>query len=186
MSTPLTVHPAKTEQNADAAIAQVAETAVSATTAATAAATDMAHRTTDAFAPVLKSAQAHVAELTGTIAAEMQQAETKTQEIMRTFAEEMKNAEAKTKALTAVYVEEFTKAQKMALDWSAALPMQWAQMTSRSLHSCQVAVERSLNASISFADAMNVDWISDMTRRNAKAMTGMMDSTVAQVGGMLK
>lgn len=185
-ATNTTAQTAQDGATADAAITQVAETVVSATTAVKDAASEMAHRTTDAFAPVVKSAEAHMAELTGTITAEVKKAETKTQELMYTFTEEMKNAEAKTKALTEVYVEEFTKAQKAGLDWSAAFPTQWAHMTSRSMHSYQVAVERSLNATISFADAMNIDWISDLTRRNAKAMTDMVDSTVAQVGGLLK
>jgi len=166
----------------DAAVAQVTNNVVKATEAAT----DMVHRTTDAFAPVVKSAEARLAELSGTVTAEVKKAEQQTHQLLQTFADELKDAEAKAKELTALYSDELKKAQAAGRDWTENFGGQWSDFASRSLHSYQVAVERSLDATVSFADAMKIDWLSELTRRNAQAMTDLLNASVGQAGAASK
>ncbi len=160
----------------DAAVAQVTNNVVK----ATAAATDMVHTAADAFAPVVKSAEARLAELSGTVTAEVKKAEEQTHQLLRTFADELQDAEAKAKELTALYSEELQKAQAAGREWTETFSGQWSELASRSLHGYQLAVERSLDATISFADAMKIDWLRDLTRRNAKAMTDLLQASVGQ------
>jgi hypothetical protein len=166
----------------DAAVTQVTDSVVN----ATAAATDMFHRAADAFAPVVKSAEARMAELAETVSAEMKKAEASTKDMLTTFTEELKGAEVKTQELTAVYADEIKKVEAAGREWTETFSSQVSDWTARSFDSYQVAVERSLSATISFAEAMKIEWITDLTRRNAKVMTDLVDASVSQAGGLLK
>ena len=134
----------------ETAVAQVTETVAATVSKATSVANDLITHTTDALAPVVRSAEAKTAELTEAFTAEVKKAEAKTREWTETFAAEAKKAAA------------------------------------QSFDTYQKAVQRYLDVTIEFIDTWKNEAVSDLTRRNAKAVTDMVDASVGQAHDLLK
>src|SRR6478672_3930357 len=81
-------------EKAENAVAQVTETVSSTVSKATAVANDLVTKTTDAFAPIVKSAEEKTQELTSAFADEVKKAEAKGQELTEQFTAEVKKAVA--------------------------------------------------------------------------------------------
>ena len=152
----------------ETAVAQVTETVAATVSKATSVANDLITHTTDALAPVVRSAEAKTAELTEAFAGEVKKAEAKTAELTEAFTAEVKKAEAKTREWTETFAAEAKKAAAQSFD------------------TYQKAVQRYLDVTIEFIDTWKNEAVSDLTRRNAKAVTDMVDASVGQAHDLLK
>ena len=152
----------------EAGVAQVTETVAATVSKATSVANDIVTRTTDALAPVVRSAEAKTADLTESFTAEVKKAEAKTAELTESFTAEVKKAEAKIREWTENFAAEAKKAAAHSFD------------------TYQQAVQRYLDMTIEFVDTWKNEAVSDLTRRNAKAVTDMVDASVGQAHELLK
>lgn len=150
------------------AVAQVTETVASTVSKATAVANDIVTKTTDAFTPVVKSAEA------------------KTQELTEQFAAEVRKAEAKTQELTEAWVAEYRKAEARVQEYAEAFTAEVRKVVVISVDSYQEAVRRYLDLTVEFVDTFKNETVSELTKRNAKAITELVDASVSQAHDLLK
>ena len=132
------------------AVAQVTETVASTVSKATAVANDIVTKTTDAFTPVVKS------------------------------------AEAKTQELTEAWVSEYRKAEARAQEYAEAFTAEVRKVVVISVDSYQEAVRRYLDLTVEFVDTFKNETVSELTKRNAKAITELVDASVSQAHDLLK
>jgi Mg2+ and Co2+ transporter CorA len=132
------------------AVAQVTETVASTVSKATAVANDIVSKTTDAFTPVVKS------------------------------------AEAKTQELTEAWVAEYRKAEARAQEYAEAFTAEVRKVVVISVDSYQEAVKRYLDLTVEFVDTFKNETVSELTKRNAKAITELVDASVSQARDLLK
>jgi len=132
------------------AVAQVTETVASTVSKATAVANDIVTKTTDAFTPVVKS------------------------------------AEAKTQELTEAWVAEYRKAEARAQEYAEAFTAEVRKVVVISVDSYQEAVRRYLDLTVEFVDTFKNETVSELTKRNAKAITELVDASVSQAHDLLK
>jgi|GEM_PF-930898 len=170
----------------EAPVAQVTETVAATMSKATAVANDIVTRTTEALTPVVKSAEGRTQELTDAFAAEVKKAEAKTQEWTETFAAEVKKAEVKGQELTEAFAAEVKKAEAKTQQWAETFTTEVKKVAAQSVDTYQKAVHRYLDLTIEFVDILKNDAVSDLTRRNAKAVTELVDASVGQAHELLK
>ena len=170
----------------ETAVAQVTETVAATVSKATSVANDLITHTTDALAPVVRSAEAKTAELTEAFAGEVKKAEAKTAELTEAFTAEVKKAEAKTAELTEAFTAEVKKAEAKTREWTETFAAEAKKAAAQSFDTYQKAVQRYLDVTIEFIDTWKNEAVSDLTRRNAKAVTDMVDASVGQAHDLLK
>ncbi|HOZ59533.1 MAG TPA: hypothetical protein PKY70_15225 [Nakamurella multipartita] len=173
-------------EKAENAVAQVTETISATVSKATAVANDLVTKTTDAFAPVVKSAEEKTQELTAAFAEEVKKAEAKGQELTEQFAAEVKKAEAKAQELSENLTEEYKKAEAKAKEYAEAFAAEVKKVVVISVDTYQEAVKRYLELTVDFVDSFKNDAVSDLTKKNAAAITELVDASVAQTKDLLK
>ena len=132
------------------AVAQVTETVASTVSKATAVANDIVTKTSDAFTPVVRS------------------------------------AEAKAQELTEAWVAEYRKAEAKAQEYAEAFTAEVRKVVVISVDSYQEAVRRYLDLTVEFVDTFKNETVSELTKRNAKAITELVDASVSQAHDLLK
>ncbi len=168
------------------AVAQVTDTISATVSKATAVANDLVTKTTDAFTPVVKSAEAKTQELTAAFAEEVKKAEAKGQELTEQFTAEVRKAEAKAQELSETWVAEYKKAEAKAQEYAEAFTAEVKKVVVISVDSYQEAVKRYLDLTVEFVDTFKNDAVSELTKKNAKAITELVDASVSQTHDLLK
>src|SRR6478752_147441 len=149
-------------EKAENAVAQVTETVSSTVSKATAVANDLVTKTTDAFAPIVKSAEEKTQELTAAFADEVKKAEAKAQELAEAWTEEYKKAEAKAKEYTETFTAEVKKVVVISVDTYAE------------------AVQKYLDLTVEFVETLKNDAVLDLTKKNAKTISELVEASVSQ------
>lgn len=173
-------------EKAENAVAQVTETVSATVSKATAVANDLVTKTTDAFAPIVKSAEEKTQELTAAFADEVKKAEAKGQELTEQFAAEVKKAEAKAQELAEAWTEEYKKAEAKAKEYSEAFAAEVKKVVVISVDTYAEAVQKYLDLTVEFVETFKNDAVLDLTKKNAKAITELVDASVSQTKGLFK
>ena len=134
--------------------------------------------------------EAPVAQVTETVAATMSKATAVANDIVTRTTEALtpvvKSAEGRTQELTDAFAAEVKKAEAKTQQWAETFTTEVKKVAAQSVDTYQKAVHRYLDLTIEFVDILKNDAVSDLTRRNAKAVTELVDASVGQAHELLK
>ena len=116
----------------------------------------------------------------------MKKAEAKGQELTEQFTAEFKKAEAKAQELAEAWTEEYKKAEAKAKEYTEAFAAEVKKVVVISVDTYQDAVQKYLDLTVEFVETLKNDAVLDLTKKNAKTISELVEASVSQTKDLLK